>query len=365
VTEAGPRVLLVTPDFPPSAGGIQLLLDRVARHARRVRFSVITLAHAGAGAHDRAAPFAVQRVRASTGDRRLDLVALNLAAARRLRAAPWDAVLCGHITCAPAAFGSRIPAVQYLHAMEIGARPRLTCVATRRAALSIAVSTHTREIAEAVGAPAERIRVVHNGVDRPTAPPEAHRAGSLIVSIARLEDRYKGLDVLLRALPIVRALVPAAHLVVVGDGSLRPWLEALAESFGVADAVTFAGAVSDAERDVHLGRARVFALPSRLPAGGLGGEGFGIVYLEASARGVPVVAGNVGGARDAVRDGVSGLLVDPDDHLAVAGAIARVLRSDACFETLSAGGVDWASRFGWDDVAARVEDVLLEAIAAS
>ncbi len=82
------------------------------------------------------------------------------------------------------------------------------------------------------------------------------------------------------------------------------------------DAIRFLGSVSDEERNLWLRRAHLLAMPSRLPAGGFAGEGFGIAYLEAGAYGKPVVAGNVGGALDSVSDGESGLLVDPTDPVA-------------------------------------------------
>ena len=85
-------------------------------------------------------------------------------------------------------------------------------------------------------------------------------------------------------------------------------------------------------------RAQLLAMPSRLPAGGFAGEGFGIVYLEAGAYGKPVVAGNVGGALDAVRDGETGLLVDPLDPLAVAEAIATLLSDRELAGRLGEGG---------------------------
>ena len=124
--------------------------------------------------------------------------------------------------------------------------------------------------------------------------------------------------------------------------------------------MSFVGAVSDAERDRWVARARVFAMPSRLPPGGVGGEGFGIVYLEAAARGLPVVAGNVGGAVDAVVDGVTGLLVDPADPAAVADALVALLTDRERAEALGRAGAERAREFAWPEIARRVEDVLLE-----
>jgi phosphatidylinositol alpha-1,6-mannosyltransferase len=178
------------------------------------------------------------------------------------------------------------------------------------------------------------------------------------VCVARLEQRYKGHDVLIRALPLVRARIPSVRLQVVGDGVLRPVYEGFAASLGLDGSVEFLGPVDDATRDELLARAHVFAMPSRLPFDG-GGEGFGIVYLEAGAHGLPVVAGRAAGALDAVVDGETGLLVDPADHVALAAAIVELLSDRAKASALGERGRARAASFSWPAVARRVEDVVL------
>src|SRR5439155_18622394 len=111
----------------------------------------------------------------------------------------------------------------------------------------------------------------------------------------------------------------------IGAGPRREQFERFADIYGVDINVHFLGQVTNQERDTWLERAHVFAMPSRVPGGGLGGEGFGIVYMEASWHGLPVVAGNVGGAVDAVVDGETGLLVDANDPVAVSDAVTRLL----------------------------------------
>jgi phosphatidylinositol alpha-1,6-mannosyltransferase len=128
-------------------------------------------------------------------------------------------------------------------------------------------------------------------------------------------------------------------------------------SSGLGGRVRLLGEADDAERDQWLDRARVFAMPSRLAANG-GGEGFGIVYLEAGAHGLPVVAGDVAGARDAVINGVTGLLVDPTDHIAVADALTRLLLDHSLAESLGHAGELQARSLGWPSVAQKVEDLL-------
>ncbi|MEA2208226.1 MAG: phosphatidyl-myo-inositol dimannoside synthase, partial [Solirubrobacteraceae bacterium] len=209
------------------------------------------------------------------------------------------------------------------------------------------------------------LRVVANGADVPddVAPPPRERP--TVVTVARIEERYKGHDTMVRALALVLAKVPDAQWVVIGDGSLRPGLEALASSYGVASSIRFLGAVSDDERNAWLARAHLLAMPSRLPAGEFAGEGFGIVYLEAGAYGKPVVAGNVGGAVDAVLDGETGLLVDPLDPLALAEAITTLLLEDGLAARLGEAGRARALEQSWPRVVARVEAVLLEQLSAA
>ena len=180
------------------------------------------------------------------------------------------------------------------------------------------------------------------------------------ITIARLEDRYKGHDVVMRAMPLILARVPQAEWIIVGDGPLRGHLERLAAIHGVSSRVRFVGAVPDEERDRCLDQAALLAMPSRLPARGTAGEGFGIVYLEAGARGIPVVAGKVAGALDAVIDGETGVLVDPDDHVAVASAIASLLEDPARARELGRGGRAHAEGLAWPLIAERVSSVLHE-----
>jgi phosphatidylinositol alpha-1,6-mannosyltransferase len=370
--EAGvvrPRLLLLTPDFPPAPGGIQVVAERLASELDGFETLVLAPAVAGALAFDTARGLHVRRVAGGERLRGGRAALLNVAALRAARSFRPALTLSMHTVASPAAalirrtLGART--AQYFHAEEIGAKPRLAAFAARHADLAISVSNYTARLVAATGASASRSIVIGNGADLParTTPLPAERP--TILTIARIEERYKGHDVMVRALALVLAKLPDAQWVVIGDGSLRPAIEALARGYGIERSISFLGAVSDAERDTWLRRARLLAMPSRLPAGPFAGEGFGIVYLEAGAYGKPVVAGNVGGALDAVLDGETGLLVDPLDPLAVADAIVSLLREDALAERLGAGGRRWAEQHTWPLVAARVQRELLELLDAS
>lgn len=362
-----PRVLLVTPDFPPAPGGIQVVAHRLAAAMTQLDTQVVAPGAPGAAQFDATSGLAVHRVHGGTRLRGGENALLNTAAlAHALRFRP-HLTLSMHIVASPAAAAIRratgARTAQYFHAEEIGAKPRLAAFAARQADVSIAVSAYTAGLVAATAAPGDRVRVIANGTDIPGDAAALPSQRPTIVTIARIEERYKGHDTMVRALALVLAKVPDALWVVIGDGSLRPAIEELARAYGVTESVRFLGAVSDEQRDAWLARATLLAMPSRLPAGDFAGEGFGIVYLEAAAYGKPVVAGNVGGAVDAVRDGETGLLVDPLDPVAVAEAIVQLLDDGDLARRLGAAGRTRAAQFAWPHVAARVQALLLDQLA--
>jgi phosphatidyl-myo-inositol dimannoside synthase len=267
----------------------------------------------------------------------------------------------GHIITSPAAklIGAMldIPFVQYLYASEIAARPHLTAFAVRSAAAIVAISRHTETLALAAGAPPHRIHRIPPGIDLPQRIDRLPVARPTLLTVASLAYRFKGHDVLARAMPLIAARVPDVEWVVVGDGPLRAQVERLAYVHGAMDHVRFAGLVADDEREAWFRRAHVFAMPSRLSAGGVGGEGFGIVYLEAASYAIPVVAGNVGGALDAVVGGETGVLIDPTDHVSVAHAISDLLLDDRRAAELGHAAAARARRFAWPVIASRVEEL--------
>jgi phosphatidylinositol alpha-1,6-mannosyltransferase len=361
---ARPRLLLLTPDFPPARGGVQLLTHRLATGMDAFETEVVTLAGIGAAEFDATCEFAVRRAPAVSSLPRARILALNAAALAEARRFRPQLTLSAHIVTSPAAAVVRrllgAPTVQYFYAKEVGARPRLAAFAARRAHASVSISSYTARLLAEAGAPTSRIRLIPPGVDLPADPRPQPSERPTFLTISRLADRYKGHDVLVDALALIRERVPDVQWIVIGDGPLRPELEALARARGVADSVRFLGAVSDEQRDEWLSRANLLAMPSRLPGDGQAGEGFGIVYLEAGAYGKPVVAGSVGGSVDAVRDGESGLLVDPTDPRAVGEAIARLLLDPALASRLGRAGAEHARAHAWPLIADRVQALLLE-----
>jgi phosphatidylinositol alpha-1,6-mannosyltransferase len=364
--EGVPRLLILTPDYPPGPGGIQVSSARYAEHIEGLQTLVVTLDSRGSRAFDEAHSAAVKRVRGRPMPHGARNVLLNADAVRCARSFRPAVTLAMHIVTSPAAvairrlLGTRF--VQLFHAEEIGIRPKLAAFAAQEADVTVAVSAYTGSLISALGPTRAAVRFVSPGVDLPADPAPIPASEPTVVTISRLQERYKGHDTMARAWPLVRAQVPNARWVVIGDGRLRGSIEALLSAYGVLGSVSFLGAVDNAERDRWYRRAHVFAMPSRLPGLGFAGEGFGIAYLEAGAYRKPVVACSVGGALDSVVDGETGLLVEPDEPVALADAIARLLLDQELAQRLGDAGRAHAETFAWPRVAARMRDVLLEAL---
>jgi len=178
------------------------------------------------------------------------------------------------------------------------------------------------------------------------------------VCLSRLVPR-KGQDALIKALPSIRRRVDGAALVIVGGGPYLDTLRKLATDRGVAEHVTFTGGVQAAELPAHHAMADVFAMPCRTRGAGMDVEGLGIVYLEASATGVPVIAGLSGGAPETVRHNKTGLVVDGRSVDEVAEAVAELLADRDRAAAMGAAGREWVtSQWRWDTLAARLADLL-------
>ncbi|MGW0201232.1 glycosyltransferase family 4 protein, partial [Nonomuraea sp. NPDC003201] len=199
------------------------------------------------------------------------------------------------------------------------------------------------------------------GVDVGQFRPDAPKAElgldgrPVVVCVSRLVPR-KGQDQLIRAWPRVLRSVPGAVLLLVGGGPHRRTLERLAAG---RESIRFTGTVPAASLPGYYAAADVFAMPCRTRWKGVDVEGLGIVFLEASATGLPVVAGASGGAPDAVRPGETGLVVDGEDPGEVAQAIVELLTDPDKARKMGAGGRDWIARdWAWEHVAARFRALL-------
>jgi phosphatidylinositol alpha-1,6-mannosyltransferase len=171
----------------------------------------------------------------------------------------------------------------------------------------------------------------------------------VFVCVCRLIQK-KGVDHTIRAFEQVIARHPDSRLLIVGKGPFEPELKALVRQVSLEETVTFAGEVADAELPAHYALGDVFVMPNRAMADG-DTEGFGLVFLEANACGVPVIAGRDGGSVDAVEHGVNGLVVDGHSVEAVAAAMLRLREDGALRDRLRQGGLARAAAADWSSKA--------------
>lgn len=367
--------LLVTNDFPPKVGGIQTYLWELWRRLPPDEVTVLTAGYDGDRAFDAAQPFRVERTR-----RRVLLPTPALARRVERLAAEVGADLVVLDPVLPVGLLGRVlrrPYAVVLHGAEVTVPARLPLAST---AVSRVVSGAARviaagqypsaEAARVTGASMPTTTVVPPGVDAqrfrpldPDARAAARRSfslpedGLIVVAVTRLVPR-KGVDVLVEAAARLAADRPSLAVVVAGSGRDRGRLQRLVRESGAP--VTLLGAVTGDRLPALYACADVFALPCRNRWGGLEQEGFGIVFAEAAACGVPQVAGDSGGVRDAVVDGETGIVVRrPGDDGAVAVALARLLDDGAARSAMGAAARRRAeSELSYDVLASRLAEAL-------
>jgi phosphatidyl-myo-inositol dimannoside synthase len=259
-------------------------------------------------------------------------------------------VVAGHPNLAPVVramrfAAPRVKSIIYTHGVEVWEPlTRLRRMALRSANLVLAPSKYTAEQVAAVqGVAPEIIRVLPWALDpqfEALAPQAAKSAapanfpeGRVVLTVGRwrADERYKGMDTLITALPRLLPRFPELQLAAVGDGDDRAWLEDLAQETGVERHVHFLSGLSYAELAACYAHCEMFALPSK-------GEGFGLVYLEAMACGKPVIGGAHGGAPEVIDDGKTGYLVPHGDAAQLATAIETLLANPALEQEMGRRG---------------------------
>lgn len=262
---------------------------------------------------------------------------LRAVAGTVLREGPFDLLICSHLNLLPAAALARTrtrgPMALNLYGYEAWQPPNgaLTRRLARGVDAAVAITDVTRQrFLTWAGVPAAQSHVLPCAVDLSCygpgpAPAElVQRYGlagrRVLMTLARLsaDERYKGVDEVLEALPDLAREIPNVSYLICGDGSDRARLETKAIELGLRDRVVFTGRIAEEAKADHYRLADAFVMPGW-------GEGFGIVYLEALACGIAVLASAVDGSREAVRDGALGELVNPKEPGAVAAGLRRVL----------------------------------------
>lgn len=376
------RVLLVTNDFPPRRGGIQSYLENlVVELARSGRHTLTVYAPKWKGCedYDAAAVDAGYQVVRHPTTLMLPEPSVALRMRRLIAEHGTDTVWFGAAAplallspLARAAGASRVIASTHGHEVGWSMLP-LARMALRRIGndtdVVTFISDYTRgRFASAFGPDAALERLAP-GVDTERFQPDSVARAEqraryglgdrpVVVCVSRLVPR-KGQDMLIRAMPTIRQRVPGTVLMIVGGGPYRDSLRRLAHGFGVAEHVIFTDGIPADELPAHHAMADVFAMPCRTRGSGLDVEGLGIVYLEASATGVPVVAGRSGGAPESVIDGETGLVVDGWDVGAIGAAVGDLLADPDRAAAMGAAGRDWVvDNWQWHTKAERLGELL-------
>ncbi len=273
-----------------------------------------------------------------------------------------------------------IPYIVYTHGKEIlenqkkPEKEQLMRMAFNSAARVVANSDYTAGLLKDFGVPAEKIVRIPPGIQpqqwtaevssqRVEQLRQQHQLGNhpIILTVGRLNER-KGHDTVIQAMPAILSEVPDAIYLIVGDGLERENLQALSQKMGLEKAVVFAGEVPDEDLPAYYQLATVFTMISRQPPGSHEVEGFGIVYLEANACGLPVVAGRSGGVPDAVVDGETGFLVDPFKVEETATAIINLLNNPQLCQQLATTGQKRAlEKFSWENSSQQLQ-ALIQAV---
>ena len=181
----------------------------------------------------------------------------------------------------------------------------------------------------------------------------------VIVSVGRLVHR-KGQDHLIQAMPEILKRVPDAHILMVGQGPYLSHLKKLVQELNLVDHVSFIGRIQYAQLPQYICAGDIFAMPSRSRFFGLEVEGLGIVYLEASACGLPVIAGTSGGAPDAVLAGVTGIVVDGENNQEIAAGAIKLLQDLPASKAMGLAGREWIiENWRWEIWADRFNKLLL------
>jgi phosphatidyl-myo-inositol dimannoside synthase len=372
------RTLIVTNDFPPRQGGIQSFVHSLALRLPADSLTVYAPKWEGAREFDARQPFEVIRHPTSLMLPVPSVIrrAVGIARARQAEAVVFGAAApLGLITPALRRAGiQRAVAITHGHEAGWAALPGARNL-LHRIGEAVDVVTYLGEYfrvrlsrALSADAAARMVRLAP-GVDAALFRPDPEASAAIrerygltgrpvVLCVSRLVPR-KGQDTLVRAWPAVQKQVADAALLIVGGGPYSGELQRLAERTGVAPSVHLTGPVPAAELPAHYAAGDVFAMPCRTRRGGLDVEGLGIVYLEASATGLPVVGGDSGGAPDAILEGESGYVVPSRDAGALAARVTGLLRDPDTARAMGEKGRAWVERdWSWDLAATRLRAVI-------
>ena len=373
------RTLVITNDFPPRPGGIQTFGYEIVRRFDPESVTVLTSNWEGAAEFDAAQDFKIVRANTQTlvPSKSTLSMAREIVVAENITRVLFGAAAPLGLLAAPLRkLGvTNIVGMTQGHetgwAMTPGTRQALRKIGNDTDYLTyISEYTH-KKIAKALSPDAAaRMRRIVPGVDSTEFSPDNLSSGNqlrtelgwtdrpVIVCVSRLMAR-KGQDELIRALPKIHPTAPNASLIIVGDGPYRKDLERLVKKLGLENFVHLTGKVSQTELSKWYAAGDIFAMPCRTRMGGWDVEGLGIVFLEGSATGLPVIVGDSGGAVDAVIDGETGFLVDGTNTAEIADRIAYFFANPDVAKNMGEAGRNWVTQeWTWDQSFKKLDGLL-------
>ncbi len=346
-----PSLMVLTLDFYPQIGGVQTYLFEILRRLAGC-YEITVLQPHSAPAKDKLHSINVIRIKG----RALELVV-------RLKRSRPDRVIVGHAhprLLASAALSGPFSVIahgnDFLAAQSRWHRPVFNSLIRR--ANHLITNSRATEF-QLRGLDLHPSRIIYPGTDPAFfTPPNEPASQPILLSVGRLVPR-KGIDTAIAALQDLVGQYPTLEYQIAGTGPDQDRLQGLARAFGVENHVRFLGRVpQEALPDLYR-QAAIFVLPVREEKSARSFEGFGIVFLEASASGLPVVAGRSGGAVEAVQDGKTGILIPPEDPGALSQAVRRLLENPGERKTMGAHGREWVeTTMNWDRAAEELAEVL-------
>jgi len=377
-------ILIPAYDFKPLLGGVANYGHELAlQFSKRARIQVLSRKLPGMEEFDQHLPYKVSRIR-TPQSALLSLPLFARTLRRLIRLQPPDAVFCpmwfpDGAACRWALSEAPVPYFVAAHGTEVfedfsTVRNSVRTVLVRRlkrkvfhdAAKVFPVSQYTRKaVLEEAGGNGTRVITINNGVNSTifkktslSSSVEARyrpRGERILLTVTRLHP-YKGVDRMLESLPAISRAVPDVKYLVVGEGSDRPRLEELAARLGLQSQVCFLGRLPLSEVVELYNLADLFVMLSREEPPDV--EGFGLVFLEAAACGLPSIGGRSGGIPDAIDEGKSGWLVDPRNTEEIAATIIDLLKSPERLESASAFCLATAPQKSWERAADRIWEEL-------
>ncbi|TES90014.1 MAG: glycosyltransferase family 1 protein [Candidatus Cloacimonadota bacterium] len=389
VKQMNEKILVLTSDFPPTSGGIQTIISETFRRFENKNIIIIAPAHPHSQEFDKLYPIPILRCKFLKPFTFFPFTLTHifkksfmftffgiLPLIRIIKSYKCSFLICGHIAVSPLALLVRrlfgLPYLTFVYAMEILCLPK-ECI--RRKVLQILFQNSTKvitiskfsidEIRKFGVAKGNIIKIPLGYPCFPESEENLGEGGKIedgefkILTVGRLVER-KGHDKVLEALSLLRKKRYKIKYVIVGEGPMKQNLLTLCKKFGVEKQVEFIGNVTYSQTPFYYKMCDLFIMPSRYIKAKKDVEGFGLVYLEANFFGKPVIAGRSGGVPDAVIEGVTGFLVDPENPKEIANAIIKLFENpDLAKKMGEQGRRRVMEEFTWERAARIIEENLM------